>query len=481
MSESENVSTADSDLPTHSKEWLAAAAADWELALKKAADFDMGRAIVALYWEEPFFASILCRVNRVATFTIPTAGVTAVGQELILLWNPIFFSELNPGQVMSVLRHECYHLCLQHIAIRRQDPPKVWNYSTDLAINSLIATGEQIDSKRALTPECLYPGRPLFIEQKVREKLMAKDPEGMARFDKLSDVIKGLQPQLSSEEYHRILLSDPNIEEIIKEGPFGKKGKGQPGGEQGQGGQPGEGKDPGPLDDHDGWDKITEDQREIMRSKLGQIMREAVKNADASNKWGSVPSEMRSKIRDMVSNEVDWRSVLRYFVGTSRRANRTNSMKKINRKYPYIHPGRKRGYTARVDIYMDNSGSVGDEDLALFFGELSGLSKKVDFRIYFFDTEVHDQEVLIWKKGQHVAPVRVKCGGTDFNAPTRHANNRDAENRPDAYIIMSDGECSKPDHSRIQRAYVICPNRKLLFEADEADVVIQMKRPVLIS
>ena len=69
------------------------------------------------------------------------------------------------------------------------------------------------------------------------------------------------------------------------------------------------------------------------------------------------------QIRAMMHKEIDWKGVLRYFCGTKQRANRSRSFRRINRKYPYIHPGRKTSHTSNIVIYIDQSGSVGDDDL----------------------------------------------------------------------------------------------------------------------
>lgn len=488
--------------PEDEENWRAKVVADFELAVKKAAGFSLDPYFLKLYMEEPFFASILQHVNRIPTLQIPTAGVMVHDTDLILLWNPIFFSQLGITQVCSIIKHECYHLVLQHVASRRQQPHKIWNYATDLAINCLIASKDDVDRGISLTKECLYPGRELYMEPEKRALLAKKDPKALADFDLISKTIASFDPLKASEHYFRMLndAQDGKVAEAIERQSgkkSKKKGKGAPGaagnpgdsgdptdgqGEgEGEGDQDGDGDLDPQIDSHDGWDEMTEEQREMMRAKLGQILSEAINRCDASNNWGSIPNDMRAVLRELVSNKVDWRALLRYFVGTTRRATRRTSMKKINRKYPWIHPGIKRGYSARINIYIDNSGSVGDEDIALFFGELNQLSKHVDFDVFFFDTEVHSKEVIRWRKGQKVKPIRVKCGGTDFNAPTRHGNGIKGPERPDSIILLTDGECSKPIPSKIKRAFIICPNRKLAFAADPQDIVLEMDNPKLMQ
>jgi predicted metal-dependent peptidase len=70
--------------------------------------------------------------------------------------------------------------------------------------------------------------------------------------------------------------------------------------------------------------------------------------------------------------------------------------------------------------------------------------------------------------------TRFNCGGTDFNAPTKHAN---SQKNLDGYIILTDGGAEKPKPSRLKRCYILAPGQKLFFEPDAEDTVIYMKQP----
>ena len=78
--------------------------------------------------------------------------------------------------------------------------------------------------------------------------------------------------------------------------------------------------------------------------------------------------------------------------------------------------------------------------LALFFSELTGLSKLAEFTIVPFDTAVDEDKVWVWKKGKKQT-WNVLCGGTDFNAPTDYVNKRGDF---DGLIILTDLEAPKP-------------------------------------
>ena len=170
--------------------------------------------------------------------------------------------------------------------------------------------------------------------------------------------------------------------------------------------------------------------------------------------WGSV-SAHAVKIR-YGHPRVNWRSVLRYFIKTSQRANKRSTPRRINKRFPYIHSGKRVTRQAKIAISIDQSGSVSDAMLAAFFTELDGLAKLAEFTVVPFDTEVAEDEVYVWKRGQRRTWERVSCGGTDFNAPTKWVNERQF----DGHIVLTDMEAPKPVSSRCQRMWMTTPECK---------------------
>jgi predicted metal-dependent peptidase len=421
--------------------------------------------MVKFMLSEPFYSSLSRNVRKVPTLNLPTAGVTVVDDEIVMFYNPIFFAELTSAEVRGVIKHEFHHLMFMHCTSRKRTPHVWWNIATDLAINWLI-TG--YDDKDCELPEgCLYPGKSLKVQKKhvSKEQKTVGAPEGT-----LSQLIASFPGNKTSEWYfEEIKKAADKFEE--------QNGSGQSGGEEDGKGQPGQGGfndiGSGTLDDHDLWDELTNEQREFAEAKCREMMRKAVDRADASNGWGSVPSSIRGDLRKLTSNEVDWKSLLRRFAGRSQACQRTNSIKKINRKYPYIHPGRKRKHTARLAIAIDQSGSVGNEELELLFAELSGLARTATFTVVPFDYSVDEKNVFVWKRGQKLNAKRTRSGGTCFKAPTKWVNDR--ADKFDGLIILTDGQAEKPGRCRIKRAWVCVPDTNLYFESDET--VILMKRP----
>ena len=425
-------------------------------------EFNIERHLIAFLQESPFYAEISRHIRKTPTTTLPTAAVAwnKESDELTLYWNPQWFSELSNLEVKGVLLHEFNHLVFGHLYGRRKEPNRVWNIATDLAINSLIVTsssGRRADDKsdaRPLPKMALLPGERLHVEPDMWDKM---SPEAREAHEKYSTLIASFPPLMPSEWYFDRLM------DAIKKDPSMDMGDTY---------------EICPMDDHNGWDGVPDDMREYLEGKVKSLVEKAVKHADSTpGGWGNMPQELQREIRRSVSGVVDWRSVLRQFVGSITRAERSTSIKRINKRYPYIHPGTKRGYTARICVAVDQSGSVDDTQLADFFTELGSLTKRVTVDILPFDCDALDKDLFEWRKGTNPQLKRVRGGGTDFNAPTKLINDPKNRGRWDGFLIMTDGEAPAPESSRVKRGWVLSRGRKLIFESSELQVFLDQERP----
>ena len=437
-------------------------------------EFNLERHLIVFLQESPFYAELSRHIRKTPTKGLPTAGVTFNKEtdELVLLWNPDFFEGLSNSEIKGVLLHEFNHLIFGHLADRRREPHRTWNIATDLAINSLIYASMGAKSEdRPLPKEGLVPGqRPLMDP----EMLAKAPPDQRAAYEQFADLIASFPTLQTSEWYHFKLL-----EEAKKNGGDDEKSKSM---RQLLGTEPGDieiiiGGDS--MDDHSGWDKIPEEMRPYVEGRIKAVLEKAVNHADGqANGWGNMPASMQAEIRRSVSNIINWRSVLRQFVGSLTRGERSTSIKRINRRYPYVHPGVKRGYTARLAIAIDQSGSVDDGQLNAFFAELSSLTKRTTVDIIPFDCQLDPKDIFEWKKGTNPKLQRVRGGGTDFNAPTRWVN--DAKNRGkwDGLLILTDGEAPSPEASRVKRGWVLSKDHKLIFDTTELQVFMDDSVPM---
>ena len=423
---------------------------------EEAAAFDIKPYLVKCMLEEPFYSKVLRTVTKVRTDSIPTAGVLAQDGNIKMWYNPGFFAALPAKQVLGVLKHECLHLVFEHTTTRKHEPHLIWNYATDLAINSHL-DGE--------LPEFgLMPGRAFpELSEEDAEKMSEKS---IARRQQLSDLIASFPKCKASEWYFARLMESDAVKEALEE----QEANGEGECEEGLDGMP------GGVDDHGGWGDMSDEDREFIKAKIRHAAKDAQKECDSKGGWGSVPAELRTQIRKALSNEVPWQTILKRFIGYSRRASRNTSWTKIHSSYGTVAPGCKRGYESSVAVYIDQSGSVGNDELSLLFAELRNLAKKTEFTTYHFDTEIDEGSKQVWRRGKTPEAHRTRSGGTCFEAPTKHANKNKRDF--DGYIILTDGYAPQPKPSHLTRAWVITPDGQVPdWMESSRDVVIKMNWP----
>jgi len=370
--------------------------------------FDLNKHTARLLMSEPFFAALSRRINKRKSTAIPTAGVRVTDDgHFEMLYNPAFFEDLTDVQRAGVLKHEFYHLVFEHVTGRLPEAgmSKMWNIATDLAINSHLV-GE-------LPEQCCMPGQGPFVEL----------------------------PLGKSAEYY---FAEIKKQQDENEGD-GEGGSGEPG--DGEGDSSGMGDS---FDDHSGWGEGQGAAQDIAKERLKDSVKKAAEEAQKANSWGSVSGECRREIIERISTRVDWRKVLRYFIKTSQRANKTRTVKRLNKRYPYIHAGSRVKRQARIAISIDQSGSVDDGMLSAFFSELNKLAELAEFTVIPFDTEVAEDHIYTWKRGENRKWERVRYGGTDFNPPTKYVN----ANGFDGHIVLTDLCASKPIASKCQRMWM---------------------------
>lgn len=418
-------------------------------------DFNLDEHIIGLLSDEPFFAALSRKLEKVATKSVPTAGVKFNEDRcrFEMYYNPQFLADLHekdPKFVKGVLLHEFYHIVLLHVTSRLPSGgmSKKWNIATDMAINSELTNYEVDHSKES--------GYSVIDSMLPLDSAIIPSAGSFAKYP----------PCLSAEEYMAMLPDSGDIEEEKSDSEDGE-GDGENQGSSSSSGDQNEKQ----FDDHSDWGDSdgTDEKRKIAEERLKESVKEAFVEAQSKG-YGSVSQSMRQTIKEAITPRVNWRSVLRSFVKASQRANRTSTIKRLNRRYAYIHPGRKAQRQAKIAISIDQSGSVSDSMLAAFYSELEKLAQLAEFTIVPFDTEVSTDHIHVWKKGERHEKTRYMCGGTDFNAPTRWVNN----NTFDGHIVLTDMEAPKPVPSKCQRMWMTtkqCAERPY-FQTNERVIAI---------
>lgn len=403
--------------------------------------FDLNLHTARLLMREPFFCALSRKIDKIRTDSVPTAGVRVNPDtaQFELFYNPDFMSSLSDDHKMGVLMHEFYHLVFEHVTTRKPEGGirQIDNIAMDLSINGISEMRGKLPCEASPGPVVTPGGEP-----------MKACLPGEGKFADLP----------ANQTYEWYLAALEKMQEEAE-----KNGEGNPFG------------DADSFDDHDGFGEGGGNQaaNEIAKERMKDAIRKAAEEADKAGSWGSVSSSMRKSIKERLATKVDWKKMLRYFVRTSQRADKRTTPRKLNKRFPRIHPGKRVRRQAKIAIAIDQSGSVDDGMLASFYSELDNLAQFAEFTVIPFDTQVAEDKVYVWKKGERRKAERVLHGGTCFDAPTKYSNGR----KFDGLIILTDMMAPKPIASKCQRLWMTTAEyaRNPYFSTNEVVVSIDRK------
>lgn len=392
------------------------------------AQSQMKRARTALVFDQPFFASLLLRLQLTEDKSCETMWTD--GRKLG--YNPTWVENLSIDEVKGVLCHEVMHIAASHQVRRGGREHDNWNSAGDLAINPLIE-----DSGLKLP------------EGRLRE----------ARFD-----------GKSAEEIYRVLSQEQGNQQNDAQKPQDGQGQGQggndPNGQQepskGQGSGDGEGeKDGNESGDGEGSgqpqkktgdpgkcgevrDAPAEDggqAGEADRSKQEADWKIAVAAAAQNAKArGQLPAAMDRYVTDLLDPKVDWREVLRRFITNA--AKRDFSWSRPNRRYVGQHlylPAVVGNDLPPIVVAVDTSESIGNDLLAQFSAELTSICAELPIstvKVVYCDAAINRTEEFT----KDDLPLQLKAcggGGTDF-APVFEHIEKECQEEPACCVYLTD-------------------------------------------
>lgn len=384
------------------------------------------RARIAMLFKAPFFGTLAIRLKIVnASAWCPTMGTD--GRHLY--YNEEFVNKLNSKQLIFVIAHEVLHCVYDHMNRRGGRHPKIWNYANDYVIN-LEIRDQRIGE---------VPGNDIGILLDDRYREMCSEEV----YDKLMEDHKG------------------QLEELLKmleKGSFdvhmdGNAGDGDEDGEQGEcptcGGSGKDPKDPTKdCEDCDGTGKdksgakgripMTKDERDMLKDEIRQAVMQASKAAGA----GNTPAGVRRLIKEITEAQMDWRELLNTSIQSVMKSDYTfmrPSRKSVSTGC-YL-PGMKNDETIDVSVCIDTSGSMSDQMLRDFVGEVRGIMEQfTDFKLmlWFFDTEVYTIHTFSAENIEEIDTVQIEGGGgTMFECNWEFMKEEGII--PEQFVVFTDG------------------------------------------
>ena len=300
-----------------------------------------------------FYASVLYQMPMVEKSSLPTMATDGKS----IFYNAEFTDALSEAELDGVKVHEAYHRILKHHLRMGKRDAELWNIACDYAINPII-----IQSGLVL-------------------------PEGAL----IDAKFKGM----SAEKIYDLLKQDQGDD------GNGGGGSGQP--------QPQEW---GNVEDQGGG--MSEDQ---IKSEEATINAQVVMAVNSmKTEAGKLPANIKEIIDEMKRSQIDWKDVLRRFVGGDQPEG--YSYRRPNRRQWYLNevvtPVSNKIGCGDIVVGIDTSGSVSSIELSHFLGELNAIAESSGAESVTIITCDYDvQGVVRYEKGDQIEDIVCKGrGGT---------------------------------------------------------------------
>jgi predicted metal-dependent peptidase len=305
-----------------------------------------------------------------------------------LKYNRTWYEELPEPKAAGALMHELLHLLLLHALRQGNRDPLLWAVCCDMAVNAHI-------------PEEMLPDNAVTTEQ-IELKMKCR-----------------LEPIRSAEYYYNKLsgLLDDSISLVKREGTVTLPGVN------------------GNLLEADiqKEEEINYVGEAALKNKLHEIVETASQN-------GELPPELLHEfVITPKRSKIDWKNMFKRFLSGMGRMQIRATYKRDSRRYEGF-PGHKRSTGLKVLIALDESGSISDEQLDIFFNELMSINRITGAEVLVteFDTECSEPkpaEIYLHQRNRN------KKGGTDFRPIFKLAE----ELNIFSVVIFTDGNGNAPE------------------------------------
>jgi len=304
-----------------------------------------------------------------------------------------FVDKLKDSDLKGLILHENLHKAFRHTTVWKhlyKQNPQYANMACDYVIN-------------------------LMIHDSDPQGVSVSLPEGGCLDEKYRGMDAG--------EVFRLLK---------QEGGKGGKGNGSGEGEQadGQG-----------FDEHDweGADEMSEDEKQALAREVDQALRQGALLAGKLD--GNIPRE----ITEAMEAKVNWKEVLADFVNSICNDKDNSTWRRPNRRWVdqgVYMPSAIGEAVGRIVVAIDMSGSIGQEEVGQFLGELVSLCNHVQpegIDLMYWDTEVCAHEKYDRGEYESIMSSTKPAGGGGTSADCIPKYIKAHKLEPECVIVLTDG------------------------------------------
>jgi predicted metal-dependent peptidase len=359
-------------------------------------------ARIALLMNAPFFGSLAVRLQLI---NADAWCSTAATDGRRFYYNSEFVNNMPLKQVEFLVGHEVLHVAYDHMGRRGERDPVLWNIAVDYCVN-----GDLVEAKLGtMIPTALHSPKYLnWSAEAVYDDLYKKA--------KKIDIGK---------------LAGQLIDQHL-DGNGQGEGEGE-GDDSNSAGDKIEGDGPakGPV-------RLSKEEQAAIRDEVKEALINALKSTSEEN----IPGNIKRLIKDISDPKMNWRELIGQRVQSLVKDDYT--WMRASRKgwhMDAIMPGRKNKETIDVAISLDSSGSISQDMLKDFLGEVRGLMEEFDdFRItiWCIDTKVYNHQVFTPDNIDEFDDYEIMGnGGNTFEENWRFMRKIDLA--PQLFIMFTDG------------------------------------------
>ena len=396
------------------------------------------QARVYLLFNQPFFGNLATRLQLVdATSWCPTAATD--GRKLY--YNREFIKKLNRNELVFLIGHEILHAVYDHLGRRGSRDPQLWNMAADYIVNYTLVKENIGDMIKGGLYSEKYTD--VMTSEEVYNHLKANSVQIQMPLD------MHLEHEKDKKKDKQNQKQKGKGEKGDKGDEDGEGGSGDEEGEDGDEDGDGQGNGKGNatvtvMGEGDGPPSLSEEDLEQIRNEVKSAVISAAQSVNA----GSVPAGVRRMIEELTEPKMDWRELLEMHIKsaikddyTFRRLAKSSwgISQMLGRRI--ILPGQNDAEKIDVVVTIDTSGSMSQQMLSDFLGEVKGIMEMFpDFmlRLFTFDTKVYDYMEFTPENIEEILTYPMSGGGgTMFECVFDFLKKQDIE--PNKLVFMTDG------------------------------------------
>jgi len=408
------------------------------------------KARVKIQKENPFFSYLCLNLNMIeekkeekesVLDKIMGGGSTSIGVNARgdCIYNPDWIDEITSkgggddglGYLKGVLVHECLHLGLLHFDRDKKGTRdhNIMNIANDLVINNILV------SNGFSLPEGLVPSNNSFTFE--NEKLTINNLDKKSSEEVYEEIMKSGKVKTIKQKCVGVGFDT----HIFGKSDKDKKGEGVGKGE-GEGGRE---------------SSKLKSELEKQKAKWKKVFAEA---SIYAKQQGNLPEGMQ-RLVDMVLNErVSWKHLLYKYITNELPFDYSWSFPSKRAIATGIYLPHIRKENLEVVVSIDTSGSIEQEELNEFLGEIVNIAKSfnnISMTLIVCDCEVKDVYKVANGDIAKIQDLKIRGGGGTSHIPIY---NYIEKNLPNTKFVINftDGFTDFPDYEKTKTIWVLTKN-----------------------